>query len=81
MRAEDNARVLIELLEEGPSGRNAQNINFCIGRPVALEAPNDHDMCVLNKKLYRDLVNPKASTRVAIVSGAAQGLGRAFRCV
>ena len=42
MRAEDNARVLIELLEEGPSGRNAQNINFCIGRPVALEAPNDH---------------------------------------
>ena len=41
MRAEDNARVLIELLEEGPSGRNAQNINFCIGRPVALEAPHE----------------------------------------
>jgi len=39
MRAEDNARVLIELLQEGCGGRNAQNINFCVGRPVALEAP------------------------------------------
>ena len=39
MRAEDNAKVLIELLEEGPDGRNAQNINFCVGRPVALEPP------------------------------------------
>ena len=39
MRAEDNARVLIELLQEGPSGRNAQNINFCVGRPVRLEDP------------------------------------------
>ena len=39
MRAEDNARVLIELLEEGPLGRNAQNINFCVGRPVELEPP------------------------------------------
>ena len=42
MKAEDNARVLIELIEEGPQGRNAQNINFCVGRPVALEAPNQH---------------------------------------
>ncbi|NKB98190.1 MAG: SDR family NAD(P)-dependent oxidoreductase [Pseudomonadales bacterium] len=39
MRAEDNARVLIEMLEEGPQGRNAQNINFCVGRPVKLEPP------------------------------------------
>ena len=39
MQAEDNARVLIELLQEGCGGRNAQNINFCVGRPVALEAP------------------------------------------
>jgi NAD(P)-dependent dehydrogenase (short-subunit alcohol dehydrogenase family) len=39
MRPEDNARVLIELLEEGPTGRNAQNINFCVGRPVRLEPP------------------------------------------
>ncbi len=42
MRAEDNARVLLELLEEGPGGRNAQNLNFCVGRPVALEPPNPH---------------------------------------
>jgi NAD(P)-dependent dehydrogenase (short-subunit alcohol dehydrogenase family) len=42
MRAEDNAQALIELLEEGPEGRNAQNVNFCMGRPVALESPNDH---------------------------------------
>ncbi|MEM9623055.1 MAG: SDR family oxidoreductase [Pseudomonadota bacterium] len=39
MRAEDNAAALIELLQEGPEGRNAQNINFCVGRPVALEEP------------------------------------------
>ncbi len=39
MKAEDNAQALIELLEEGPEGRNAQNINFCVGRPVALEDP------------------------------------------
>lgn len=39
MRAEDAARVLVELLNEGATGRNAQNINFCVGRPVALESP------------------------------------------
>ena len=39
MRAEDAARVLVELLEEGATGRNAQNINFCVGRPVILEPP------------------------------------------
>ena len=42
MRAEDSARVLLELLQEGPSGRNAQSMNFCVGRPVALEPPHDH---------------------------------------
>ena len=39
MRAEDNAEALLDLLAEGPSGRNAQSINFCVGRPVKLEAP------------------------------------------
>lgn len=39
MKAEDNAAALLELLREGPGGRNAQNINFCVGREVALEAP------------------------------------------
>ena len=42
MAKEDTAQVVIELLQEGPSGRNAQNINLCIGRPVALEAPLPH---------------------------------------
>jgi len=42
MRAEDNAQVLIDLLLEGPSGRNAQNMNFCVGRPVTLEPPHPH---------------------------------------
>jgi NAD(P)-dependent dehydrogenase (short-subunit alcohol dehydrogenase family) len=42
MKAEDNARVLVELLAEGPQGRNAQNLNFCMGRRVALEAPLPH---------------------------------------
>ena len=39
MRAEDNAQSLLDLLAEGPAGRNAQSINFCVGRPVKLEAP------------------------------------------
>ncbi len=42
MKAEDNARVLVELLQEGPGGRNAQNLNFCVGRPVKLEEPHEH---------------------------------------
>ncbi len=42
MAKEDTARVVIELLEEGPNGRNAQNINLCVGRPVKLEAPLPH---------------------------------------
>lgn len=42
MRAEDNARAMIDMLEEGPSGRNAQNVNFCMGRPVQLEPAHDH---------------------------------------
>ncbi|MBT5702560.1 MAG: hypothetical protein HOI67_14020, partial [Gammaproteobacteria bacterium] len=42
MRAEDNAQAMIDMLEEGPSGRNAQNVNFCIGRPVKLEPAHDH---------------------------------------
>ena len=42
MRAEDNAQALIDLLAEGPDGRNAQSINFCVGRPVKLETPLEH---------------------------------------
>lgn len=42
MSAEDNAQALLDLLQEGPTGRNAANINFCVGRPVALEPPLPH---------------------------------------
>ena len=42
MRAEDNAHAMIDMLLEGPSGRNAQNVNFCIGRPVQLEPAHEH---------------------------------------
>ncbi len=42
MSAQANAEALIALLAEGPSGRNAQSINFCVGRPVKLEAPLSH---------------------------------------
>jgi NAD(P)-dependent dehydrogenase (short-subunit alcohol dehydrogenase family) len=42
MRAEDNAQAMIDMLQEGPSGRNAQNVNFCMGRPVRLEPAHDH---------------------------------------
>ena len=30
------------MLKEGPNGRNAQNVNFCMGRPVKLEPAHDH---------------------------------------
>lgn len=39
MKAEDNAQALIDLLNEGPDGRTAENMNFCVGRPVKLEPP------------------------------------------
>lgn len=39
MRVEDAAQALIDLLCEGPDGRTACNMNFCIGRPVRLEPP------------------------------------------
>lgn len=42
MRAEDNAQVLIDILREGPNGRNAQNVNFCMGRPVKTELAHEH---------------------------------------
>lgn len=42
MKAEENAQAMIDMLQEGPSGRNAQNINFCMGRPVQLEPAHDH---------------------------------------
>jgi NAD(P)-dependent dehydrogenase (short-subunit alcohol dehydrogenase family) len=42
MLAEDNAQAMIDMLLEGPSGRNAQNVNFCIGRPVQLEPAHEH---------------------------------------
>jgi 3-oxoacyl-[acyl-carrier protein] reductase len=42
MSADENAQALIDLLQEGFAGRNAQNINFCVGRPVKLEAPLPH---------------------------------------
>ncbi len=42
MAKEDTAQVVIELLQEGPSGRNAQNLNLCIGRPVCLEPALPH---------------------------------------
>jgi len=39
MSKEDSAQVVIDLLQEGPNGRTAQNINLCVGRPVKLEDP------------------------------------------
>ena len=39
MRAEDIARVLIELIAEGPDGRTGENIGFAVGHPVVLPPP------------------------------------------
>jgi NAD(P)-dependent dehydrogenase (short-subunit alcohol dehydrogenase family) len=39
MAKENTAQVMINLLEEGPEGRTAQNINLCTGRPTQLEPP------------------------------------------
>lgn len=48
MRAEDNAQVMIDILKEGPGGRNAQNVNFCMGRPVKTEPP--HEQIYINSE-------------------------------
>jgi NAD(P)-dependent dehydrogenase (short-subunit alcohol dehydrogenase family) len=42
MKAEDAAQVLVDLLAEGPNGRTANTLNFCIGRPCRLEPPLQH---------------------------------------
>ncbi len=39
MAKDDVAQVVIDLLKEGPGGRNANNINLCVGRPPKLEPP------------------------------------------
>ncbi len=39
MRAEDIARVLVELIAEGPGGRTGENIGFAMGHPVVLPPP------------------------------------------
>ncbi|MCY4215307.1 MAG: SDR family NAD(P)-dependent oxidoreductase [Gammaproteobacteria bacterium] len=39
MRPREIARVMIELIAEGPRGRTGENIGFCMGRPVALPPP------------------------------------------
>ena len=48
MRAEDNAQVMIDILKEGPGGRNAQNVIFCMGRPVKTEPP--HEQIYINSE-------------------------------
>ena len=55
MRAEDNAQAMIDMLQEGPSGRNAQNVNFCMGRPVQLEPAHDHVYVVPEQVLVGEL--------------------------
>lgn len=42
MSREASARVVIDLLKEGPEGRTAQNLNLCMGRPVKLEPALPH---------------------------------------
>jgi hypothetical protein len=42
MTREDSAQVVIDLLKEGPNGRNANNMNLCIGRPTVLEPALPH---------------------------------------
>jgi len=39
MKAEDIARVMIELIAEGPQGRTGENIGFAMGHPVVLPPP------------------------------------------
>lgn len=42
MQAEDSAQVVIDLLEEGPAGRNGEHINLCVGRKPRLEPELPH---------------------------------------
>jgi len=42
MTKENSAQVVIDLLKEGPDGRNANSMNLCIGRPTVLELALPH---------------------------------------
>ena len=42
MTKENSAQVVIDLLKEGPDGRNANNMNLCVGRPTVLEPALPH---------------------------------------
>ncbi len=42
MTKEDSAQVVIDLLKEGPDGRNANNMNLCIGRETVLLPAQPH---------------------------------------
>jgi NAD(P)-dependent dehydrogenase (short-subunit alcohol dehydrogenase family) len=39
MKAEDIAQVMVDLFNEGPTGRTGENINFTMGHPVTLRPP------------------------------------------
>ena len=52
MKAEDIARVLIELLREGPDGRNGENIGFAVGHPIELPPSRPSPYVILGESVY-----------------------------
>ncbi|MDX1581581.1 MAG: SDR family oxidoreductase, partial [Alphaproteobacteria bacterium] len=51
MSDKDAAQVIVDLLKEGPKGRTAKTMNFCVGRPCKLEPPHP-DVYVLEEHLH-----------------------------
>lgn len=52
MKAEDIARLLIDLLREGPAGRTGENIGIAMGHPVVLPPSRPSPYVILGESVY-----------------------------
>lgn len=52
MKAEDIARLLIDLLREGPEGRTGENIGIAMGHPVVLPPSRPSPYVILGESVY-----------------------------
>jgi len=52
MKADDIARILIDLLREGPEGRTGENIGIAVGHPVVLPPSRPSPYVILGESVY-----------------------------
>lgn len=52
MKAEDIARLMIDLLREGPEGRTGENIGIAMGHPVVLPPSRPSPYVILGESVY-----------------------------